>query len=383
MEAHRPFVERLASFRRSPTFDIVAMKFFFPTLALVLTAGFAKAQNADVNVVHGLPGLTAPVDVLVDGSIALAGVTFGETSSLSVAPGTYAVEIAQSGTVLLGQTITVAADESVTAAAHLLRGGAPTLSVFADDLSAVVSQGNGRLTVRHLADADFLYFAASNGLQQGLLSFIFQNGLEVDQELAANDYDVRAALFDPAADFDFDFPAGSPSTGLRTLAPDAGLIVNIVGSPGSPSFRLIVQEVSLEPSAPLLPFSCDLTVSGSLIGNAIRDGGDLSFDLTGAAPSSLAVVFFSLDNTPSTAFGRFDLDIGGASGSRILSIGGTDANGNFSTTLSFPALPPSGPAQVPAPQTIYTQVYTSNLFSPIFGTQRDCASDVESFTLLL
>lgn len=84
--------------------------------------------KSDLSVLHGVPGLT--VDVYVNGVNTLD----------------------DSAPVLGPIDITLAADMSYTAVAHLDAAAAPTVSLFTNDISATAA-GEGRLTVRHVAAA--------------------------------------------------------------------------------------------------------------------------------------------------------------------------------------------------------------------------------------
>ena len=115
-----------------------------------------EQQVGTVRVVHGLRGLVA--DVYLDGNLALP--TFQPeraTDPLSLPAGDHLVEIRTAGaaatdTPLLTQTVTVPAGFTGSVIAHLDANGQPTLSAFADDLSAVPA-GQARVVVRHAAAA--------------------------------------------------------------------------------------------------------------------------------------------------------------------------------------------------------------------------------------
>ena len=356
------------------------MRPILPSCALLLLAGTAVAQNGDLNVVHGLPGLGGPVDVVVNGTTTFAGVTFGQTATASVAPGGYFVEIVQSGTVLLSENVSVAADESVTAAAHLALGGAPSLSVFDDDLSAVGLSGEGRITVRHLTDANFLSFGVDSGTTL-IYSLLFSNGQETSVEGPASNYQVLAEEFLLAQGDPFPLSSNAISSGSVPLAADTGIIANIVGTPGTPTFSIIVQSVTLEPSTPVTPNACDLSLSGSLVGGSLVNGGDLTFDLSGASPNSLVIFFYALDNQPMGSFWNFTLDIGGATGARLATYGTADVNGDFSLTSNYPPIGVFGGSTNPT--TIFSQAISLDTLGQSLTFIETCVSDIESFQLTL
>ena len=109
-----------------------------------------------IRVVHGLRGLVA--DIYLDGTLVLP--TFQperSTDPLAIPAGDHVIEIRTAGaasteTPLLTQTVTVPAGFRGSMVAHLGPSGAPQLSVFADDVTAVPA-GTSRLVVRHAAAA--------------------------------------------------------------------------------------------------------------------------------------------------------------------------------------------------------------------------------------
>ena len=106
---------------------------------------------------HGLRGLVA--DIYLDGTLVLP--TFQperSTDPLAIPAGDHLVEIRAAGaaateTPLLTQTVTVPAGFQGSLVAHLDADGNPTLTAYADDLTAVPA-GESRVVVRHAAAAD-------------------------------------------------------------------------------------------------------------------------------------------------------------------------------------------------------------------------------------
>ncbi|HWM22359.1 MAG TPA: DUF4397 domain-containing protein [Ilumatobacteraceae bacterium] len=105
---------------------------------------------------HGLRGLVA--DIYLDGTLVLP--TFQperSTDPLAIPAGDHVIEIRTAGAAstespLLAQTVTVPSGFRGSMVAHLGPTGAPQLSVFADDVTAVPA-GTSRLVVRHAAAA--------------------------------------------------------------------------------------------------------------------------------------------------------------------------------------------------------------------------------------
>ena len=129
------------------------------SLALVgaLPAGAATPGNAALSVLHGVPDLT--VDVYVNGTLTLDNFAPGDVAGpLDLAPGTYTVAItaadaADASAPVIGPIdLPLAADMNYTAVAHLDAAGAPTATLFTNDISKTTA-GQGRLTVRHVAAA--------------------------------------------------------------------------------------------------------------------------------------------------------------------------------------------------------------------------------------
>ncbi len=109
------------------------------------------ALAARVTVVHGIPGLPAPVDVFA-GSQQLFSFDFGDIQGpLVLNPGTYGLSVRLQGQTVLSANATVAAGDDVSVVAHLDAQGANTLSIFANDVSPTA--GSSRVTVRHTAAA--------------------------------------------------------------------------------------------------------------------------------------------------------------------------------------------------------------------------------------
>lgn len=125
--------------------------------ALATVPAVAADGDATLSVLHGVPDLT--VDVYVNGELTLDDFKPGDLAGpLELAPGTYSVAITaadaadDSAPVLGPIDLPLAADMSYTAVAHLDAAGAPTASLFTNDISTTEA-GEGRLTVRHVAAA--------------------------------------------------------------------------------------------------------------------------------------------------------------------------------------------------------------------------------------
>ena len=141
----------------------VALLALVGALALLMPAftGSAGAADSSVYIVHGIPGV--PVDVYVGGTApenqALADFQPGTVAGpLTIPEGPLAVVVVATGddpTVpanqVIDQTLDVPGGANLSVVADLV-GGAPVLTAFANDVSAV-ARGSSRVTVRHAADA--------------------------------------------------------------------------------------------------------------------------------------------------------------------------------------------------------------------------------------
>ncbi|NQX26755.1 DUF4397 domain-containing protein [Microbacteriaceae bacterium VKM Ac-2854] len=126
-------------------------------LGLATPAQAADANNADLFVLHAVPDLT--VDVYVNGALTLDDFTPGTLAGpLSLPTGTYSVAItaadaADASAPVIGPIdLALVAGTSYTATANLGADGTPTANLFTNDTSTT-ADGQGRLTVRHVAAA--------------------------------------------------------------------------------------------------------------------------------------------------------------------------------------------------------------------------------------
>ena len=126
-------------------------------LGLAIPATASTTANAQLSVLHGIPG--TPVDVYVNGELTLDDFQPGDLAGpLDLPAGDYEVALTApdaadaSAPVLGPATLTLSAGKNYTAAAHLSEGGDPSLKLFENN-TATTAAGQGRLTVRHIAAA--------------------------------------------------------------------------------------------------------------------------------------------------------------------------------------------------------------------------------------
>jgi hypothetical protein len=159
-------------------------------LAGTAAAPALAADDAQLSVLHGVPGLT--VDVYVNGDLTLDDFEPGDLAGpLSLPAGTYTVAITAADAKndknpAIGPIdLPLEAGENYTAVAHLDADAAPTATLFTNDVSPA-GAGNGRVTVRHTAAAPEVEVVAS-GTSLGS----FANGDELVADVPADSYSVE------------------------------------------------------------------------------------------------------------------------------------------------------------------------------------------------
>lgn len=212
---------------------------------LATTAGVALAQSspAKVTVVHGVPGLT--VDVFVDGDLTLEDFEYGDVAGpLDLAPGEYDLAVSPAnagidGAVLTADDVALTQGLDATVVAHLTESGEPTLSIFVNDTSSI-DAGNGRITVRHTAQAPAVDIWADG-------SPLFVDLSNPDEQSA----DVPAAVYEVAIQANPSSTAGDPAVGPVDVDVPEGTsrIVYAVGELGD-TFRLLIQDIAGLETAP-------------------------------------------------------------------------------------------------------------------------------------
>jgi hypothetical protein len=232
-------------------------KHFLVTLALILgLAGFAAAQNpAKVYIVHGIPGIdlglpnALPVDVVINDAIAIPNFQFGTVAGpVELPPGTYTVAIqlydpaGQIGTPVIGPVnLPFEAGKIYTVIAHLTDAGAPTASLFSNDLGPT-GPGNTRLIVHHTAwapEVDVTVardpYAPPHAMAPKLFVGEFANGDQVQADVRPGTWYVSLA------------PAGTTMTVVGPapveLEPFTGYLVYAVGSLTNNTFTFIIKPI--------------------------------------------------------------------------------------------------------------------------------------------
>ncbi|MGJ8722286.1 MAG: DUF4397 domain-containing protein [Salinibacterium amurskyense] len=163
-------------------------------VGVAIPANAISDTTADLYVLHAVPGLT--VDVYVNGELTLDDFEPGDLAGpLDLPADTYTVAItasdaADDSSPAIGPIdLTLEANTSYTAVAHLDESGDPTASLFTNDLSTVAA-GEGRLTVRHTAAAPAVDVLANDAVAFENLS----NPDEVKADLAVGTISAAVAL---------------------------------------------------------------------------------------------------------------------------------------------------------------------------------------------
>lgn len=208
----------------------------------IIPAGAALAADGTVSVIHGVPDLD--VDIYVNGALTFENSSFGDTFTGVVLPeGDYEIEIygagadPAAGDPALASTVTLPGGANASIVAHLDEGGAPTLSVFVNNISEIAA-GNGRVSARHVAAAPVVDILANDGVLFGGVP----NGAGADADVPADTYNVKIVpegLTEPVVfETDLTIPEGS------------NVIVYAIGSLEGGSFTVAAQTISGLGAAP-------------------------------------------------------------------------------------------------------------------------------------
>jgi hypothetical protein len=239
-----------ARFWLNPKFDRSYIIYAIGSLAdgtfqlLVQTIDLDANPVGQVTVVHGVPGLT--VDVYVNGGLVLPNFEpYTVTDPLTLPEGSYDIEIyaagadPNAGDPAIAGSAFLPGGANASIVAHLTEAGAPTLSVFVNDVSEI-ERGLSRLVVRHTAAAptvDVSLFERRTGAFVGTAEGL-SNPNEVQLELPRNRY---LATIQPAGT---DTVVFGPAD--LKLDPGFSYIVYAVGSLGDGSFTVLVQPIRLQ-----------------------------------------------------------------------------------------------------------------------------------------
>jgi Domain of unknown function (DUF4397)/S-layer homology domain len=169
---------------------------------MTATAGAASVSASLVSVVHGIPGAT--VDVYVNDALFLEDFEPESVAGPVVLPaGTYDIaiypanaDLTTDAPVIEAPGVTVPAGVDAAVVAHLDASGAPTASVFVNDVSEIAA-GEARLTIRHTAEAPEVDVFANGSIE--LTPDAFVNGEESFVDVAAGTYAATVTAPDDAS----------------------------------------------------------------------------------------------------------------------------------------------------------------------------------------
>lgn len=210
------------------------------TVGVAAPANAISATSSDVYVVHGIPGLT--VDVYVNDALTLEDFTFGTVAGpLDLAEGNYKIQVfaanddpATDTPAIDVPAAAVPANKSVSLVAQFDASGAPTLGVFVNDISTIPA-GQGRLTVRHTAEAGAVAIVAN-----GAIAFDnVENGDEGVTLLPVGG--ITAGVAGAGTTSPLVIPASGTAAPV-TIAEGVNLIVYAVGP--ADDLQLITQSIS-------------------------------------------------------------------------------------------------------------------------------------------
>ena len=202
---------------RRPVVALLAVAAAAVLLIPLLGTSRAGAADSSVYVVHGIPGVA--VDVYAGGTDAsneiLPDFMYGDVAGpLTLPEGDLQVIVVVAGAdptvpanVVIDQTVAVPGGADVSVVADLV-GGTPVLTPFVNDVSPV-NEGEGRVTVRHAADAPAVQVLVNGEVAIPNLAA----GDQASAVLPAGTYDIQVQLTDgtplPAlSPGDVDIPAG-------------------------------------------------------------------------------------------------------------------------------------------------------------------------------
>jgi len=155
----------------------------------------SSAANADVAVLHAVPGLTVDVYVVAADTVAplpapaLADFAPGSLAeNVALPAGTYDIYVYDATVdptdlalaAITATDVVVPANTSITVVAHLNAAGTPVLTPFVNDVSSIPA-GKGNLTVRHTAEAGAVDILANGAVAvPGLVNGISAGPLTLD-----------------------------------------------------------------------------------------------------------------------------------------------------------------------------------------------------------
>lgn len=250
-------------------------------VALAFPAGASNAQtSATIMLLHGIPGTT--VDVAVGGEVVIPGFEPGTMQDLSSFAGQTLTDLevraAGTDTVVIGPVAAFDVPDSGnwTVVAHLDADGAPALTPFQNDTSAV-DAGSGRLTVVHAAAAPAVDIVLGDDRPVENLS----NGEVKSLSLPAGE--LSGAEIAPTG--------GDPIAPVPTvnIASGENLTVYAVGSLTDDTFTFYTQTITLETAD-----SAAASTDGTPAPTAVNTGSEAPSTSSSLALFAAAAGMFAL-----------------------------------------------------------------------------------------
>jgi hypothetical protein len=212
-----------------------------------MPASMSGSMQGTVYVVHGINGLdlgpdeTLPVDVSVNGACALTDFQFRDIAGpLMLDEGSYDIKVSLADPTPCGGAVAIdapgvflPAGANVSIVAHLAEGGAPTATVFANDLTR--NPGRAQLIPRHAAD-----FGLVDIVFDGAVVFEdVPNGAQGVATVRPGQHEVAIAVADT------DTRAFEATLVLRPFTMYAAYAV---GTPANGTFDVILQALDIRRS---------------------------------------------------------------------------------------------------------------------------------------
>ena len=242
------------------------------TAALLLTTRItravqdgADAAEASVRIVHGIAD-AGPLDVYIDGSLALIGIIFAETSSeLDLAPGEHQFAVVASG----GPP-----QEALASGSIALENDTPYYaSLFGT--TAAASVGLFAIDERPLSGSQARFRIINGAPDAGEIVPVFSGGEALSEPLAFGDAAQYAAIDAGAYDLDLlDAVSGAALLSLPQTSFGEGVTTDIfvVGLLADGSLQALVESLAVEIERPT-------GRSASIVAGTCADAGELVADL--------------------------------------------------------------------------------------------------------
>ena len=185
----------------------IRLVFGLTLLCVALTTAMSATENAYLYIVQGIPGRDFssttdpefPVDVLInDETCNLRGLTYGAIQGpLTFVPGTYDVKISVANTLapcsnapIVDSSVTLASGENVSAVFSLNDSGAPALSTFTNNFSAI-SANNARVLFALAADSSTVQLVLENTTTKKQYTFSVKPGALLTATVPSGNYTVE------------------------------------------------------------------------------------------------------------------------------------------------------------------------------------------------